>query len=166
MKVFNKAITGQETELNEVSHYASLVDFYTAFNHQDFALMEQNWLMNEQASMSNPLGGVKRGWLEINEVYKKIFNGKAKVYVEFYDYSIHASENMFIAVGRERGLLEINNKKIDLAIRTSRTYCLINDEWKQLHHHGSMDNPEMLARYQNNLIKNKLEIDDELRTFK
>mgnify|MGYP000654361186 CR=1 FL=1 len=154
MKVFNKAITGQETELNEVSHYASLVDFYTAFNHQDFALMEQNWLMNEQASMSNPLGGVKRGWLEINEVYKKIFNGKAKVYVEFYDYSIHASENMFIAVGRERGLLEIDNQKIELAIRTSRTYCLLNNQWKQVHHHGSMDNPELLATYQN-ALKNK-----------
>ena len=153
MKIFNKAITGQETMSDEVSPYASLVDFYTAFNHRDFALMEANWLISEEASMSNPLGGVKRGWNEIKEVYRKIFNGSAKVYVEFYDYSIHTSENMFVAVGRERGLLEVNNKKFDLAIRTSRTYCLINDDWKQLHHHGSMDDPEMLANYQNILRK-------------
>lgn len=154
MDLFKKPITGQEERSDEVLPYAALVDFYYAFNHQDFEVMTSNWISTEEASMSNPLGGVKRGWNEIEEVYRKIFNGKAKVYVEFYDYSIHVTENMFIAVGRERGLLEINNQKIELAIRTSRTYCIVNNQWKQIHHHGSMDNPELLAIYQNEL-KNK-----------
>ncbi len=102
--------------------------------------------------MSNPLGGIKRGWSEIKDVYQRIFDGEASVTVEFYDYSIHSTESMFIAVGRERGTLEINNEIIELAIRTSRAYCLHNNQWKQIHHHGSMDNPEMLATYQTTLL--------------
>jgi hypothetical protein len=115
--------------------------------------MECNWLQTDEASMSNPLGGIKRGWHEIREVYKKIFNGEARVYVEFYNYSIHPTENMFVAVGHERGLLEINKQKIELAIRTSRVYQLHDTQWKQIHHHGSMDTPGLLKTYQDTLLK-------------
>ena len=152
MNVVNKPITGQEDKTDAASPYAALTDFYQAFNNQDTDLMQANWLQSEEASMSNPLGGLKRGWNEISKVYKNIFNGPANVYVEFYDYSIHTAENMFIAVGRERGSLEINSKAIDLAIRTTRAYCLHDNQWKQIHHHGSMDNPHLLATYQTTLL--------------
>ena len=148
MNLIKQAITGQETAPFMSSAYAALVGFYTAFNKQDFEQMKVNWLQSEQATMSNPLGGIKRGWKEIEEVYKKIFSGPATVYVEFYDYSIHVTETMFFAAGRERGLLKLNNEQIELAIRTSRIYAIHESEWKQIHHHGSMDNPELLTRYQ------------------
>ena len=122
--------------------------FYRAFNKRNFELMQDNWLQSEEASMANPLGGIKRGWDEIKTVYEKIFLGEAKVYVEFYAYSIHAAEGMFVAVGRERGSLSINGETLDLAIRTSRTYRMHNGHWKQLHHHGSMDDAALLAKYQ------------------
>ena len=98
--------------------------------------------------MSNPLGGVKRGWEEIAGVYERIFHGSAIVYVEFYDFTIHETASMFCAVGRERGWLEKDGHKLELAIRTSRTFLKDHLSWKQLHHHGSMDNPELLAQYQ------------------
>ena len=129
-----------------------MINFYMAFNNKNYELMEQNWLQSDEASMSNPLGGIKRGWNEIKEVYKKIFNGDASVYVEFYDYSIHPTENMFITVGKERGILETNGNKIELAIRTSRIYQLHDKQWKQIHHHGSMDNPQLLNTYQSTLL--------------
>lgn len=147
-------ITGQEAKPDDTSPYSALVDFYNSFNNQNFESMETNWLQTVEASMSNPLGGIKRGWSDIKEVYKKIFNGSAKVYVEFYDYSIYKTNSMFIAVGRERGTLEFNNEIIDLAIRTSRVYCIHDNQWKQIHHHGSMDNPQSLANYQSTLINN------------
>ena len=103
--------------------------------------------------MSNPLGGVKRGWREIEEVYKRIFNGPAQVYVEYYDYSIYQTEMMFCAVGKERGYFKRGDIEIDLAIRTSRTYILIDGHWRQLHHHGSIDNPELLASYQTAVLQ-------------
>ena len=53
--------------------------------------------------MDNSIGGIRRGWEEIKNGYAKIFNSKVQVYVEFYDYSIHSTENMFFAAGRERG---------------------------------------------------------------
>lgn len=71
-----------------------------------------------------------------------------------YDYSIHPTENMFIVVGRERGTLELNAKKINLSIRASRIYRLKTGQRKQIHHHGSMDNPDLLANYQSTLTNN------------
>ena len=150
-----KVITGEETTKNSLSPLAALVNFYQAFNNRDYKLMQTNWLQTEAISMSNPLGGVRRGWCEIGEVYKKIFAGKARVYVEFYDYTIQQAGEMFLAVGRERGFIEINDRKIDLAIRTSRIYGCYDSQWKQLHHHGSIDNPELLATYQHALLKNR-----------
>ncbi len=98
--------------------------------------------------MSNPLGEVKRGWQTIRSVYERIFHGSAKVHVEFHDYSLHVTEQMFCAVGRERGYFQSGGTKVELAIRTSRIYRLHGGRWRQLHHHGSIDIPDWLARYQ------------------
>lgn len=148
MKLAHEAITGIEPVSDITSPYSALVNFYSAFNQKNFELMQTNWLQSQEASMSNPLGGIKRGWSEIKEVYNKIFRGPAEVYVEFYDYSMHSTENMFLVAGREKGYLAVGNTKIDLAIRTSRMFVLHDGQWKQLHHHGSMDNPQLLLRYQ------------------
>lgn len=151
MEITSQAITGQERALDAASPYNALVSFYKAFNTQSLEIMANNWLQTDEASMSNPLGGIKRGWHEIRQVYEKIFHGHASVYVEFYDYSIHATESMFVAVGRERGALKVAGKEVELAIRTSRIYRLDGMQWKQIHHHGSMDNPQLLDIYQSTL---------------
>lgn len=149
MLINEKAITGSESEKIKVSDpMAALIEFYRAFNSGDLELMSKNWEQSDEASMSNPLGGVKRGWDSIKQVYSNIFNGNAKVYVEYYDYSIHHSGVMFCAVGRERGFFEAGEQKIELAIRTSRTYRMDCGKWHQIHHHGSIDNPKLLAAYQ------------------
>lgn len=153
MNITIQPIKGGEETKDTSSPYSALVDFYSAFNTQDYELMGKNWLRTSEASMSNPLGGVKRGWDEINEVYKNIFGGQSTVYVEFYEYSIHSTDMMFLAVGRERGNLTIKNTQIELAIRTTRIYVKNEDAWKQLHHHGSIENPELLENYQSIILE-------------
>jgi len=151
--IINKAITGEQTEFKKGSPQSALQDFYRAFNTRDLQKMTENWLQTEEASMSNPLGGVRRGWDEISTVYQRLFHGKATVYVEFYDYSISQSEQFFCTVGRERGYFEMAGLKLDLAIRTSRIYQKQGGLWKQLHHHGSIENPDLLKAYQSNVVK-------------
>lgn len=153
MKLKQVAITGKE-EVDGVGNevYQVLREFYQAFNTRDSSLMQQNWLNSDEIFMSNPLGGVKRGWKEIYSVYKHIFNGNSKVYVEFYDYNIIEFNGGFCAVGRERGWVKIKDKSLDLKIRTSRIYKLVDAKYKQVHHHGSIENPQLLEQYQN-LVK-------------
>ncbi len=145
-------ITGDETAAGKPSdtsdQHACLIQFYKAFNQRDLALMAENWSQCEAVSMSNPLGDVRRGWPAIRAVYERIFHGPARVYVEFHDYSLHLGGDMFCAVGRERGYVELGTERIDLAIRTSRLYRKESGTWKQVHHHGSIDNAVLLARYQ------------------
>lgn len=148
-----KSINGSEKYTDPVDPQSALIEFYHAFNNQNLTQIENNWLQTDDASMSNPLGDIKRGWIEIKKIYQKIFNGSAEVFVEFYDFSIHETENMFFTVGRERGYLKLNNTEVQLTIRTSRTYQKIKNQWKQIHHHGSIDQAELLKKYQNTILR-------------
>ena len=98
--------------------------------------------------MDNPLGGIRRGWADIRRVYDRIFNGAATVNVEFYDYTIHRFGEIFYAVGRERGRLRTGDVSLDLEIRTTRLFRFVDGRWRQIHHHGSIDDAALLSRYQ------------------
>jgi hypothetical protein len=37
---------------------------------------------------------------------------------------------------------------LDLAIRTTRIFRRVDGCWRQVHHHGSMDDPALLETYQ------------------
>jgi ketosteroid isomerase-like protein len=117
--------------------------------------MEKNWANSEEIAMDNPLGGIKRGWEEIRPVYERIFNGPAEVYVEYYDYTIHEAEEIFYAVGRERGYFHLGGNDVNLAIRTTRIFQKTAGRWRQVHHHGSIDDAELLARYQAAVLSKK-----------
>ena len=61
MLIIEKAITGSESgEIKASEPMAALIEFYRAFNSGDLELMSKNWEQSDEASMSNPLGGVKR----------------------------------------------------------------------------------------------------------
>ncbi len=155
MKPVQEPITGKEQQGDLSSPYQALVQFYSAFNRRDMAMMEANWAQSEEIAMDNPLGGIKRGWQEIRAVYQRIFSGAAEVYVEYYDYTIHETPEMFYAVGKERGYFRIGEQEVRLAIRTSRIFGKIDGRWRQVHHHGSIDDPKLLEAYQTAVIGKK-----------
>lgn len=148
METIQEPITGNEDQGELTSPYQSLVQFYCAFNRADLSMMEANWANTDDIAMDNPLGGIKRGWREIRSVYERIFNGPAEVYVEYYDYTIHQTPEMFYAVGRERGYFRLDNDEVKLAIRTSRIFRKLEGKWRQVHHHGSIEDPKLLEMYQ------------------
>jgi ketosteroid isomerase-like protein len=141
-------ITGKEEQGNLSSPFQALVQFYHAFNSGNLKEMSDNWEQSEDIAMDNPLGGIKRGWAAISSVYEKIFNGQAEVYVEYYDYTLHENGDVFYAVGRERGFFQLGDTRVDLAIRTSRIFRRVGTSWKQAHHHGSIEDANLLATYQ------------------
>lgn len=143
-------ITGAEyAPGQQPSSQNALAQFYAAFNTCDLELMAANWSQAPDVVMDNPLGGIARGWDEIRAIYQRIFDGPARVSVEFHDYTLHGNHNhdLFFAVGRERGTLE-RGKVLKLSIRTTRVFRRVAGVWRQVHHHGSIDDPEMLRAYQ------------------
>ena len=152
MQPINEPITGKEAQGNLATPKQALVQFYYAFNHRDLDVMSRNWDQSDDIAMDNPLGGIKRGWIEIKGVYASIFDGPAEVYVEYYDYTIHETAELFYAVGREQGFLKLKEDKIVLAIRTSRIFKRAGECWKQVHHHGSIEDPLLLERYQSAVL--------------
>lgn len=152
MQPIQEAITGKEALGDLSSPFQALVQFYSAFNSGDMPMMSENWAQTSDIAMDNPLGGIKRGWTEIQPVYERIFNGPADVYVEYFDYTIHETTEMFYAVGRERGYFRLGGKEITLAIRTSRIFQKTDGRWRQVHHHGSIEDPQLLGTYQSAVL--------------
>lgn len=146
MKIIQSTITGGECA-EAGTPLGALSEFYRAFNTKNIDLMRNNWNPDE-CVLDNPLGGIRRGWTEIEPLYISLFNSAAKVQVVFYDYTLHEGGMLFCAAGRERGYFEKNGTKIDLAIRTSRIYRKVGRRWCQIHHHGSIEDPDLLKRYQ------------------
>jgi len=46
-----------------------------------------------------------------------------------------------------------DKERMNLAIRTSRIYRMSNGKWRQIHHHGSIENPKLLAIYQETVLE-------------
>jgi ketosteroid isomerase-like protein len=140
-------VTGRE-DLGDVSRpIQALAQFYKAINTRDLSLTEENWDASPEAAMDNPLGGIKRGWPEIRKTYEQLFSSPATYFFEFWDYTLHENGDIFWVVGRERGRLTKRSETLHVAIRTTRLFRRADGRWRQIHHHGSIEDPEMLARY-------------------
>src|SRR6185437_3593546 len=86
--------------------------------------------------------------------YERLFVTPNKYHFEFFDYTLRRYREVFIAIGRERGkLFDANGDALNLEIRTTRIFHLTNERWRQIHHHGSIDDPAMLASYQDAVLK-------------
>jgi len=141
-------IDGDETRRADGSPLDALIEFYRAFNAADLAGLESVWLDFPTPSMDNPIGGIRRGWSEIAEGYTNLFQGQAKVHVTFHDYTSQGGDDWHLFVGRERGTCKTPAQTLNVAFRTTRWFVRKNGNWRQLHHHGSVEDPKMLADYQ------------------
>ena len=88
--------------------------------------------------MSNPVGGLRRGWPDIRDGYARLFGGTARVQVTFHDFTTHGDDRTCVFVGREKGPCELPSGTLALRIRTTRWFVRRNGGWRQLHHHGSI----------------------------
>ncbi len=148
-KPIQSPITGNE-DLGDLSQpQQALSQFYRAFNTRDLKMIDDNFAQSDEVAIDNPLGGIRRGADEPHKMYEGVFKSPADVHVEFWDYTIHRAGDVFWAVGRERGTYRDGNDLKTLNVRTSRIFQFINGRWRQMHHHGSIEDAKLLADYQN-----------------
>ena len=148
MKPIQEPITGNE-ELGDLSQpQQALAQFYRAFNTRDLKMMDENFAHSDEVAIDNPLGGIRRGADEPHKMYEGVFKSPADVHVEFWDYTIHRAGDVFWAVGRERGTYLDGEIVKNLNVRTTRIFQLINGRWRQMHHHGSIEDAKLLDDYQ------------------
>jgi ketosteroid isomerase-like protein len=147
-KPIQDPITGKE-DLGDLSEpQQALAQFYRGFNTRDLKMIDDNFAHSEEVAIDNPLGGIRRGADVPHKMYEGIFKSPADVHVEFWDYTIHRAGNVFWAVGRERGTYHDGDAVKNLNIRTTRIYQLTNGRWRQMHHHGSIEDAGLLGDYQ------------------
>jgi len=148
-KPIQDAITGNE-DLGDLSQpQQALAQFYRAFNTRDLKMIDENFAHSDEVAIDNPLGGIRRGANQPHVMYQGVFSSPADVHVEFWDYTIHRAGDVFWAIGRERGTYHEGNAIKGLNIRTTRIFQLIDGRWRQMHHHGSIEDAKLLGDYQN-----------------
>lgn len=141
-------ITGTETQARDGGPLDALIGFYRAFNCGDVDGLAASWAEGEAPSMDNPIGGIRRGWPSICDGYSKLFQGPARIRVAFHDFTSQGGDGWHIFVGREKGQCCTPSATVDLRIRTTRWFVKVDGRWRQLHHHGSFEEPALLAAYQ------------------
>ena len=141
-------ITGDEDIADLSQPKQALAQFYRGFNTRDLALIDANFALSDEVAIDNPIGGIRRGRQHPHLMYEKIFASSADVRVEFWDYTINLVGEVFLAVGRERGSYVAAGRRNSLSIRTTRVFRRFEGQWRQIHHHGSIDDPVMLAAFQ------------------
>jgi ketosteroid isomerase-like protein len=141
-------VTGREARSGSGDALDALIDFYAAFNARDFDGLAANWEQGDAPSMDNPMGGIRRGWKSISEGYMKLFGGPGIVQVTFHDFSSQGGDDWHLFVGREFGTCTTPVEQMDVRFRTTRWFTRRGGTWRQLHHHGSIEEAGMLAAYQ------------------
>ena len=134
------------TDPGRAGAYAALETFYHAFNRASLGLIRSVWLDDPLVQLNNPLGGMLRGREAVAGLYARVFAGPVKPWVRFEDIVAMAlSPVTTVFAGRERGAFG----NVGLDIRTTRCfqYAPSAGGWRQVHHHGSIDNPEQLRQY-------------------
>lgn len=145
-------VSGKEAPVGDGGPVDALIDFYRAFNARLLDDLAKNWAPDEVPSMSNPVGGIRRGWPSIRQGYEKLFGGDARIHVTFHDFVSHGDDQHYMFAGRERGVVETPEGRIEVKVRTTRWFAKIDGAWRQLHHHGSIEDPAMLSTYQTVLL--------------
>jgi len=124
--------------------------FYFAFNNKNLDVLGKVWANHQLIQLNNPLGGILRGYESIAALYGQVFTGPASVWVELSDIVEFQTEDMIVFAGREAGEFTKNNRTLPLSIRTSRVVQWFGSDivWKQVHHHGVIDDSRLLDEYQ------------------
>jgi hypothetical protein len=148
--VASRDLRGEMNEPGVNGARAALETFYFAFNSRSLLALRDVWAADPLIQLNNPLGGIRRGQQEVLDLYQHLFDGPARVWVEFYDIVQYVTRETAVFAGRERGAFTSGSESIPLSIRTTRIFRYMGLEfgWRQVHHHGSIDDAALLKRYQ------------------
>lgn len=128
---------------------AAVESFYYGFNSGLLEVLEAVWRDDPLVQLNNPLGGILRGAEDLRALYARIFAGTARAWVELHDVVEFQAGEAVVFAGRERGEFRDGDVVVPLSIRTSRVFMYDDVQgWRQVHHHGSIDDPEALRAYQ------------------
>ncbi|GLY90395.1 YybH family protein [Actinoallomurus iriomotensis] len=130
---------------------AALETFYYALNNADADTLAEVWSDDELAQLDNPVGGIIRSGAAIAGLYRRIFASGMDLSVTFTDAATYLTADTAVFAGRERcEYTEPERGRVPVEFRTSRFFAWVPDDgrWRQIHHHGSVDDPDALRAYQ------------------
>ncbi len=118
----------------------ALAQFYRAFNTRDVDLMDRSWDHSPDTVVVSPLVGLLRGWPTIRSAYELAFHERGGPVTEFFDYTLQASGELCLAVGRERAHVTVDGRSVRVTGCATNVLRRSKDgTWKLVHHHISLD---------------------------
>lgn len=147
MKPNPEPVTGWESNADATSPWRALCEFYRAVNSRDLALLARNWAHSDDATMDDPMAGIRRGWPAIRDAYERLLEGPALLRAELVDYTIHETADVAWFAGRERGYVRARGMETPLEMRTTRVFRRVDARWRQVHCHASITDARLLERY-------------------
>jgi len=143
-------LLAQTNERGVAGARAGLETFYRALNAGDLELVLSIWADDPLAELDDALGHNVRGREEIAELYGLLVRGTGLMWVQFDDILEITTNETVVFAGRERGIVTTADDIVPLRIRATHCFGWIDAvaAWRLVHSHGSIGEPELLARYQ------------------
>jgi len=98
MQVMESAITGMECA-ESGTPFGALSEFYRAFNNRNLDLMRRNW-HPEECVLDNPLGGIRRGWAEIEPLLESLDLKPARQVAQSYPHQLSGGMRQRVALAQ------------------------------------------------------------------
>jgi len=134
-------------DVDPASPWATLVRCYAAFNSRDIDAMGQLWIRSGRASYIDPVTGLVSGWDSIAQAYRRIFDGPVRVGIELHDVSLSETGPFAFVVGVETWTAE-GGATFVRSVQTTRILRREGMEWRLIHYHASIADPEQLRAFQ------------------
>jgi len=97
--------------------------------------------------MDNPVGGIKRGGEQIRSVYERLFNSQVNTSSNFITTATMKPATSFMSWAESEGSTEPAKWFCTWESGRARSFRRIDGEWRQIPHHGSIEDSQLLAAY-------------------
>ncbi|MFN0156775.1 MAG: nuclear transport factor 2 family protein [Bacteroidota bacterium] len=124
--------------------------FYEAFEQFDIEALDSLWQRSENVRCIHPGSGVIEGWSEVRRSWESIFSGKVALRISLRNVKAEIHNTAAIVTLVEEIVLRGGNNVRTASVAATNIFDFDNEEWKMIHHHGSVLTPaedDLLYRY-------------------
>ena len=112
--------------------------FYKAFESLDVAAMDTIWAQQEYVTCIHPGWSIRVGWPSVRDSWVVIFNNTFSMEFQLTELQVQVAADVAWVICTENIASRVGESTQSSRVVATNLYERIGDDWKIIHHHGSL----------------------------